>query len=569
MATIPDPILPSNVRAARRSRLLLCSLLLAACGGGGGGGAPIPELAIGVDLTGFWSTDATLQSTTAGCPPRSFQPRSGLEFRHDRAGASITLVADSDQIVGTMRGVAADLNGSVDGGQNNVAIALTFAQDGSSFTGTLKMTTGGTSCDYVLAVSGVRAMDVIATDPIDNEIEVPFDSHIVVEFDRQVDPATIDSRSVVVESNGSRIPGTLNIAGSLVEFVPDQMLPVGTEVSVQVSQRTASLDGRVLGRPIIRTFRTMRISEDFRYQLQSPNGAVALDTEAASVTSLSLPDAADAGQSWRFTDLGPYGIAGSFLLRSDAFVNERVLSIGDGVAAAPMATPPNFALLTADVVWSVLEADDLVRLKSTASNPPELLVRTNDLPGAIALRGSIADPLVDWRLVALERIVTPFPTVAFNPGELILAELLTTDPVGMRPAAFANLYTFDLADPTQVKLTMRSADPNIDCFLFLCSDDCRNDAQLFNWNRCVLANSDDDGGGDPEALSLRDSRIETTLPAGHYFVVATTFHANRTGNYQLRAETVVPRIAGGAQALAAPILLVPQVPSDRGTTKAK
>lgn len=82
---------------------------------------------------------------------------------------------------------------------------------------------------------------------------------------------------------------------------------------------------------------------------------------------------------------------------------------------------------------------------------------------------------------------------------------------------YAKYFKFTLTQQQQVTIDL-DADYLSDAFLYL----------LHNNGNMII--SDDDGGG------LRDSRITRTLPAGTYILEATTYHKQKTGNFEISVK---------------------------------
>lgn len=518
--------------AVRRARAWLLTLLtalpvlsVAACGGGGGGGGP-PGLQAGADVNGEWSVEVTPVSTTGSCTASaSTDP---MTAEHVPATGFFSLGGFLD---GRMTGVEVALNGSfTDTGETfDYNGKLTFAVDATSFSGTITMTNRTAGCSATGSVRGVRAAKY---DLLPSGVPLEFDDPLVLTFDRPIDASTVAANSIAVQASRRTLAGTTSlIAPNVLQFVADEMFPVDVDVLVRVSDAVRAADGRACSTAVV-TRHTLAFSEFFRFRLESPDGQVALDTTAAGEVVLSAP-ANTSGQRWRFNRIGYGEGTNTYRLRNDFFRSDRLLSGGDGTADATMGS----SLVLVDAKkWFAPTLADGFRLRSQSS-PVSALVRTTALPGGSVRVLDGSDPQGEWLLRPIERIADGVPSVAMNVGEIIQASLTNTDPTGLRDVdRFINLYSFELPFQATVTITLRSSD--MDSWLMLLSDDTFDDTSLVAWRQSLFAEDDDNGGADLEALSPRDSRLQLAMAPGRYFVAATTFGANDTGNYRLQATAV-------------------------------
>lgn len=540
-------------RSLRSSFLLLATACLpfAACGGGGGGSAP--GLQVGVDLNGPWSVTFTTDSVTGTCFPTGDVSTSSMQLVHDRAAGSIVLAND---LSGPLRGLESTLRGVAQFGGSTVeyTAVLTFAADGTSFTGTLEMVFSGQSCTASGPLQGVRAMGYEVFPSPNDRLE--YDEPIEIVFDRAVDPTSVDEFSIEVQISRQPIAGTLTMLDDRrVHFVADELLPVDTRIEVSVTDDVRAVDGRVAGlrpKPVVQT---EGLSEFFRYRIESPDGQVALDTQPSGAVTLTAPNLT-AGQRWRFNRLG-YGAATPvYVLRNDLFGSARALEGSDGGIDSLMLT---YTTVPSGMTWFAPTRADDFRLHS-AFLPQSSLTRTSELPGGTVRNLAGSGPEAQWQLRPIERIAVGMPTIALNVGDRIQAALANTDPVGLRsPTHFTNLYRFDLPFAATVTLAQRS---NVfDSWLVLLSDDTFDDTSLVAWRRSILAEDDDTGGNDPDALSIRDARLQMPMEAGRYFVAVTTFTTGQTGDYLLTA-TAIENANGTPTPLR--LQLVPGVPKRTG-----
>lgn len=538
-------------RSLRPSFLLLLAtafLPFAACGGGGGGSAP-PGLQVGVDLNGPWSVTFTAATVTGTCFPTGNVSTNSMQLVHDRAAGSIVLAND---LSGALRGLESTLRGVAQLGGSTIeyTAVLTFAADGTSFSGTLEMLLPGQSCTASGPLQGVRAMGYQVFPGPNDRLE--YDEPIDLVFDRAVDPTTVDQFTIQVLDSRQPIGGTLTMLDDRrVRFVADELLPVDARIEVDVSDDVRAVDGRAAGIRPNEVVQTEQLSEFFRYRIESADGQVALDTQPSGAVTLSLPNLT-AGQRWRFNRIG-YGAATPvYLLRNDSFGSARALEGSDGGIDSLMLT---YTTVPSGMAWFAPTRADGFRLHS-ALLPQSALTRTSELPGGAVRNQSGSGPEANWLLRPIERIGVGMPTIALNVGDRIQAALQSTDPVGLRsPTHVTNLYRFDLAFPATVTIAQRS---NVfDSWLILLSDDTFDDNSLVIWQRSILAEDDDTGGTDLDALSIRDARLQMPMEPGRYFVAVTTFNSGDVGAYQLTATAV----ESGTQL---PLVLMPGAASKPG-----
>ena len=100
-------------------------------------------------------------------------------------------------------------------------------------------------------------------------------------------------------------------------------------------------------------------------------------------------------------------------------------------------------------------------------------------------------------------------------GQTVNATLSASDCL-LPDGSHADLYRFTLTSARAVQIDMTSG--ALDAYLGILDAD----------GEPLVA--DDDGGG------WTDARIVSTLPAGSYVIVATSFEPGETGSYQLRVQ---------------------------------
>ena len=100
-------------------------------------------------------------------------------------------------------------------------------------------------------------------------------------------------------------------------------------------------------------------------------------------------------------------------------------------------------------------------------------------------------------------------------GQTVNAALSASDCL-LPDGSHADLYRFTLTSARPVQVDMTSG--QLDAYL-----------GILTAGGALLVDDDDGGGG-------TDARIVTTLVAGDYVIVATSFEPGKTGSYQLRVQ---------------------------------
>lgn len=541
---------------------LLLLFLASACGGGGGGGAP--QLNAGVDLTGLWQVQQTVTALSGDCGMQQVGDMETGLISIDFNANTRRIIIDpntAEARVGVVSGTRASIVGSLtsNGRTQDFDIQIEFAPDGNSFSGTVVFTEtdGTTSCTRTLEVAGTRvaagsALTVQSTSPAQGQQDVAFDAPIEVQFSTDLDAGSIGG--VTLEGPDGSVSGQARVQGNVLVFEPAMLLAPRADFRLRF-ENVLGTNGSLLAGVDSLAFSTQFISEDFRYAIaENASAAAFLDTESGGgvvVTPGSLGGLSP-GQLWRFTFDNRFGGTDFFLLRNDVFVNERSLEGGDGTGPAIMVgiNPPG--PFTGQFIDPSINGGALVlRTQFQGANralgrAPGATAGTTD---AIMQDFTFGDPGTEWRLFAIERIVSPFTLVPITENEVVSGQFEATDAVGLRaPNTRVDLYLLTLSNNTRLTVTMRSAagTTGIDSFLALLDDNCLNDPDLANWRtQCTLAFDDDGGGNDPGALSSVDAKLDgVVLAPGRYVIAATYFDDTlRTGPYTLETAAAPPRVA--------------------------
>lgn len=98
------------------------------------------------------------------------------------------------------------------------------------------------ACSAMATPAGAQELAVVATDPARHST-ASAGTAVAIEFDRPVDPATLDAASVRVFGHWSgTASGSLSALGEVVTFVPDAPFSAGETVFVTLSHDLAALD---------------------------------------------------------------------------------------------------------------------------------------------------------------------------------------------------------------------------------------------------------------------------------------------------------------------------------------
>ncbi len=103
--------------------------------------------------------------------------------------------------------------------------------------------------------------DVISVSPSSGDSDVVLDRDIEISFNQPMDPASTEAALSITGSNGGAVNGTLewNEDGDTLTFMPSGLLPIETDITVQVGASAQSASGSVtLGGPVEWAFSTVR-----------------------------------------------------------------------------------------------------------------------------------------------------------------------------------------------------------------------------------------------------------------------------------------------------------------------
>jgi hypothetical protein len=133
-----------------------------------------------------------------------------------------------------------------------VRLNLSTTLENADFTldiGALTDAAGNSSEATSRTFSVDAATRVVATQPADGGQQANLDRKIVVEFDRAVNPDTIDGDAIQVLASGTALEGRLTLSsnGKIATFFPDELLPASTQLRIMVDgDAITGADGRAV-----------------------------------------------------------------------------------------------------------------------------------------------------------------------------------------------------------------------------------------------------------------------------------------------------------------------------------
>lgn len=131
---------------------------------------------------------------------------------------------------------------------------------------------------------------VTSTDPVNQATNVFPDQLIQVNFNTEVDPATISSSSVNITAMGTAINGTLGTVGSTVTFTPDQNLDPNTTYTGKVFSSVTNTFGLAMLTDYVWSFSTGAVSTPIVIETDPDNleSDVALNKTVSSTFSEAM-----------------------------------------------------------------------------------------------------------------------------------------------------------------------------------------------------------------------------------------------------------------------------------------
>jgi hypothetical protein len=97
---------------------------------------------------------------------------------------------------------------------------------------------------------------VSETNPADNATNIPRNNAVSITFTKEMDPATINSSTIIVTNDGTVVPGTVSYTGNIATFTPTNAFLALTEYTVTVTTGAKTLAGDGLASNSVSTFTT-------------------------------------------------------------------------------------------------------------------------------------------------------------------------------------------------------------------------------------------------------------------------------------------------------------------------
>jgi hypothetical protein len=113
-----------------------------------------------------------------------------------------------------------------------------------------------TSCSKDDNPSPATPPTVNATSPLNNATDVPRNNSITIEFSEAMDPATINSSTVIVKQGANVVSGTVTYSGTTATFTPTNSLLALSNYTVTVTTGAKTLAGIALAANIVSSFTT-------------------------------------------------------------------------------------------------------------------------------------------------------------------------------------------------------------------------------------------------------------------------------------------------------------------------
>lgn len=107
-------------------------------------------------------------------------------------------------------------------------------------------TDGEERCVEDVCVAGNPPPAVVSVSPERSAMDQEPDAPVVLIFSEELEPASIDATTLIVEANGRRVPGSVAYAGVTAIFTPKQRLPLRGLVTVKVASSVTDLDGATM-----------------------------------------------------------------------------------------------------------------------------------------------------------------------------------------------------------------------------------------------------------------------------------------------------------------------------------
>ena len=93
--------------------------------------------------------------------------------------------------------------------------------------------------------------------PVDGQTVVPITASVVIEFNKPIRPASVDSNSVIIRDHAGRVTaGQFDVEENRVIFSPEPTFATQTDYTVEVTTRIRDINDQTLAGPFSSSFRT-------------------------------------------------------------------------------------------------------------------------------------------------------------------------------------------------------------------------------------------------------------------------------------------------------------------------
>jgi alpha-tubulin suppressor-like RCC1 family protein len=227
-------------------RIAVIALLVAGCGGidlqgprGQDARHSDPSLQAGVAVSGPTASAATTDSTGFTIASLSASPPVYVSLVPGTAtgamGAMIVNLRTGDTTKLALQ----------NGGFDPVPIA---AEVGDSIQVSAIVRYAGTVDAFFLVAADTPPL-IVRTNPPRGQTDVPVNTNIIVVFSEPVDPASLNTSSVVLTAGGAAVAGAVRLLSTsalIAEFIPDATLTGSTEYVLSVSRAVTDVSGHPL-----------------------------------------------------------------------------------------------------------------------------------------------------------------------------------------------------------------------------------------------------------------------------------------------------------------------------------
>ena len=201
--------------------------------------------------------------------------------------------------------------------------------------------TNATTWNFTVADITVPTVSTLS--PANNATGVPRNNAITISFNVAMDPATINSSTVIVKQGGTVIPGTVTYSGTTATFTPTDALLALTEYTVTITTGAKTLAGIALAANVVSSFTTGGTASGGLAGVDlhtAINYVILAKTEITNIPTSAITG--DLGLSPAATSF----ITGFALTNATGYATAPEV-IGGKIYAADMADPTPITLTTA------------------------------------------------------------------------------------------------------------------------------------------------------------------------------------------------------------------------------